>query len=156
MNPNQIRDGNLTAEQEESVASVKHEFGFSRREVVQALGAGLLITVLPQSATGQSRRGGGRGSFGGQGAANVAARVHIDRDGAITVMTGKVEGGQGARAELTQAAAEELRMPVGRIRLVMADTGLVPDDGITAGSRTTPATVPAVRQGCATARNLLM
>lgn len=157
MNPNQIRDGNLTAEQQESVASVKYEFGLSRREVVQALGAGLLITVLPQLATGQSRRGGGgRGSFGGQGAANVAARVHIDRDGAITVMTGKVEGGQGARAELSQAAAEELRVPVGRIRLVMADTGLVPDDGITAGSRTTPATVPAVRQGCATARNLLM
>jgi isoquinoline 1-oxidoreductase len=70
-------------------------------------------------------------------------------------MTGKVEGGQGARAELTQAAAEELRVPAGRIRLIMGDTGLVPDDGITAGSRTTPSTVPAVRQGAAAARELL-
>ena len=37
----------------------------------------------------------------------------------------------------------------------MADTELCPDDGITAGSRTTPRTVPAVRRGAATARDLL-
>jgi isoquinoline 1-oxidoreductase len=86
----------------------------------------------------------------------VAARVHIDKDGAITVMTGKVEEGQGPRAQLSQAAAEELRVPVERIRLVMADTDLVPDDGITAGSRTTPGTVPDVRRGAATARELLV
>ena len=46
-------------------------------------------------------------------------------------------------------------MGAAKIRLVMADTALVPDDGITAGSRTTPSTVPAVRQGAATARELL-
>jgi isoquinoline 1-oxidoreductase len=71
-------------------------------------------------------------------------------------MAGKVEGGQGARAELSQAAAEELRVPLGRIQLVMADTSLVPDDGITAGSGSTPRTVPAVRQGAAAARELLI
>ena len=71
-------------------------------------------------------------------------------------MTGKVEGGQGARTELSQAAAEELRVPLGRIQLVMGDTGLVPDDGITAGSGSTPRTVPAVRQGAAAARDLLI
>ena len=70
-------------------------------------------------------------------------------------MTGKVEEGQGARAQLTQAAAEELQVSPDRVHLVMADTALVPDDGITAGSRTTPYTVPAVRRGAATARELL-
>ena len=64
--------------------------------------------------------------------------------------------GQGARAELTQAAAEELRVPVSQIELVMGDTSLVPDDGITAGSMTTPSTVPAVRQGAAAARQVLV
>ncbi|MEP0842792.1 MAG: xanthine dehydrogenase family protein molybdopterin-binding subunit, partial [Phycisphaerae bacterium] len=34
-------------------------------------------------------------------------------------------------------------------------TSLVPNDGTTAGSRTTPSTVPAVREGCAAARMLL-
>jgi len=123
--------------------------GMTRRGFVKTLSAGLLITVMANSASGQRR---GREDRGG----TVAARLHIAKDGRITVMTGKVEGGQGARAELTQAAAEELRVPADRIHLLMADTRLVPDDGITAGSRTTPSTVPAVRQGCAAARDLLI
>jgi isoquinoline 1-oxidoreductase subunit beta len=44
---------------------------------------------------------------------------------------------------------------VERVRLVMADTDLVPDDGITAGSRTTPINVPEMRRAAATARALL-
>ncbi|MGB2823712.1 MAG: molybdopterin cofactor-binding domain-containing protein, partial [Phycisphaerae bacterium] len=117
---------------------------------MQLLGAGLLITTTGGVAAGQRR------SRGSSGARTVAARLHIGQDGAITVMTGKVEVGQGSRAQLTQAAAEELRVPVERVRLIMADTALVPDDGITAGSRTTPSTVPAVRRGAATARRLLV
>ncbi|HUV13477.1 MAG TPA: molybdopterin cofactor-binding domain-containing protein [Acidobacteriota bacterium] len=85
----------------------------------------------------------------------VAARIHLNEDGTITALSGKVEEGQGPRAELSQAAAEELRVPVSQIRLVMADTDLVPDDGITAGSRTTPRNVPEMRQAAATARELL-
>ncbi|MHC4890362.1 MAG: xanthine dehydrogenase family protein molybdopterin-binding subunit, partial [Planctomycetota bacterium] len=125
------------------------EFELSRRDFVKLLGAGLLITVTEGVSFG--RRSGGRG----RQSITAAARLHINKDGTITVMTGKVEEGQGARAQLTQAAAEELRVAVDRIRLVMADTGLVPNDGRTAGSRTTPSTVPAVRRGAATARELL-
>jgi isoquinoline 1-oxidoreductase len=126
-----------------------YEVQMSRRSFVQLLGAGLLITVTQGVSVGQRSRGRDRQ------AATVAARLHINEDGTITVMTGKVEEGQGARAQLTQAAAEELRVAADRIRLVMADTELVPDDGITAGSRTTPRTVPAVRRAAATARELL-
>jgi isoquinoline 1-oxidoreductase len=85
----------------------------------------------------------------------VVARLHLNEDGTIAVMTGKVEEGQGARTELSQAAAEELRVPFDRIRLVMADTDFVPDDGGTSGSQTTPRNVPAMRQAAATARELL-
>jgi len=121
----------------------------SRRSFLELLGAGLLITV--GGGVGCSQRGGGRGS----GPAPISTRVHIGEDGAITVMTGKVELGQGARTEITQAAAEELRVAADQIRLIMADTDLVPDDGVTAGSRTTPATIPAVRKGAAAAREAL-
>ncbi len=127
----------------------------SRRDFVQVLGAGLLITVTGELAMG-GRGGGGGGGFGGRGPANVAARLHIDRDGAVTVMTSKVEAGQGSRAELTQAAAEELRLDPARITLIMADTALVPDDGMTAGSGSTPRTVPSIRSGAAAARELLL
>jgi isoquinoline 1-oxidoreductase len=63
--------------------------------------------------------------------------------------------GQGARTELAQAAAEEIARPLSQVQMVLADTALVPDDGLTAGSRTSPSTVPAVRQGAAAARELL-
>lgn len=135
----------------------------TRRDFLQTLGAGLLLAVTSSNSRGQvpparggGRRGGGGGGFAGSRVTNVAARLHIDKNGLITVMTSKVECGQGARAELTQAAAEELRVGADQVHLIMADTALCPDDGMTAGSRSTPASVPAVRQGAAAARQLLI
>ena len=114
---------------EEPVDRVEFDFDLdpggdrSRREFFQILGAGLLIAVTADAAIAQApprgRRGGGTS---GRSPVTLAARLHIGKDGLITVMTGKVECGQGARAELTQAAAEELRVDVDRVRLVMADT----------------------------------
>lgn len=122
----------------------------NRRKFIETLGAGLLVTVTASTASAQRR------SSGRSERATVAARLHISEDGVITVMTGKIETGQGSRTQLTQAAAEELRVSVDQIRLIMGDTTLCPDDGTTAGSRTTPSTVPAVRKGAATARELLV
>ncbi|MEY2409228.1 MAG: nicotinate dehydrogenase subunit [Verrucomicrobiota bacterium] len=127
-----------------------YHFQISRREFVAVLGAGVVISVAVPRAFGQRA---GRG--GGGGVASLAQRLHIGADGLITVFTSKVEAGQGARTQLTQAAAEELHVPVERVRLVMGDTA-GPDDGGTAGSRTTPASVPTIRKACAAARQLLI
>src|SRR5450432_2385483 len=99
----------------------------SRRDFVQILGAGLLLAATASPALAQIR---GRE----QRSIDLGARLHIGKDGIITVMTGKVECGQGARAEITQAAAEELHDGPDQIQVIMADTALTPDDGITAGS----------------------
>ncbi|MBN1346339.1 MAG: xanthine dehydrogenase family protein molybdopterin-binding subunit [Phycisphaerae bacterium] len=122
----------------------------SRREVLQVLGVGLLVSVADEVFTGESAMGQMRG------AVKVSDRLHVGADGIVTVMTGKVEVGQGSRTEITQAAAEELRVAVDRVRLVMGDTDATPDDGITAGSRTTPSTIPAIRKGAAAAREALI
>jgi CO/xanthine dehydrogenase Mo-binding subunit len=135
---------------DDSILRPSAEFDLSRRDFVKLLGAGLLITTT--GGVGLAQRGAGGGRRGG----TVAARLHVGQDGLITVMTGKVEVGQGSRAQLTQAAAEELRVGVDQIVLVMGDTQLCPDDGTTAGSRTTPSSVPAVRAGAAAARRLLI
>ena len=147
-------DTDFEAEYTEEVEIVGYDFGMSRRSFMQVLGAGLLISVAAP-AIGQQRRGGGGGGGGGGGRQNVAARVHIGRDGIITILSGKIEMGQGSRAQLAQSAAEELRVPATQVKTILGDTALVPDDGITAGSRTTPSTVPAVRQGAAAARQVL-
>jgi isoquinoline 1-oxidoreductase len=131
----------------------------SRRLFLKALGAGLIIsavestTFAQQGPTQFAPRGRGRG---GGGPVNIAARIHIGQDGSITVLTGKVECGQGARAEITQAAAEELRVAPQSIQLIMADTSLTPDDGGTFGSQTTPRTIPVIRQAAAGARQVLV
>jgi isoquinoline 1-oxidoreductase len=140
---------------DELVERVDYDFGLSRRSFVQVLGAGLLIAVsLPAIAQEEGRRRGG--GQGGGGARNLGARIHLGKDGSITVLAGKVEGGQGARTELLQAAAEELGVPTSQVQMVLADTSMVPDDGGTYGSATTPRTVPSVRRGAAAARNLLI
>lgn len=124
----------------------RYVFSLSRRAFVQSVGAGLLVTAFVDTAFAQER----------DGQRPAAGRFHIDKDGRITAFTGKVEVGQGARTQLTMCAAEELRVPISTIALVMADTSIVPNDGITAGSRTTPSTVPAMRKAAAAARELLV
>ncbi len=132
-----------------------YQFDVSRREFTQFLGAGLLISwtgraSFAQQPRGRRRRGRRRDPV------TIAQRLHVGADGTITVMTGKVEVGQGSRTQLTQAAAEELHVAIDTIRLVMADTTLVPNDGGTSGSQTTPRTCPAVRRAAATAREVLI
>jgi isoquinoline 1-oxidoreductase beta subunit len=135
---------------------VHFSFALERREFVQLLGAGLVVSVAIGPALGQRRdrrRGGG---FRGGSSPALAARIHIAEDGTITVFSGKVEAGQGARTQIAMAAAEELQVPLESLQVVLADTGQTPDDGMTAGSRTTPSTIPSVRQAAAAVRKLLM
>jgi len=125
-----------------------YHFDVNRREFIQYLGAGIVVSVAIPAALAQQSRS--------APAPSLAGRIHIDPDGLITILTSKVEVGQGSRTQLSQAAAEELHVPIRRLRLIMADSALVPDDGGTAGSRTTPSTVPAIRKACAAARQVLL
>src|ERR1035441_182885 len=118
MKKDSAMDEALPPEYEEAVERVSYDFGLKRRAFVQILGAGLLIAV---SAPALAQRRGGRG---GGGARNIASRIHLGKDGTITLMAGKVEAGQGSRAELSQAAAEELRVPLDRIQLDRKSTRL--------------------------------
>ncbi|HVK18472.1 MAG TPA: molybdopterin cofactor-binding domain-containing protein [Fimbriiglobus sp.] len=123
-----------------------------RREFFRIAGAGLAVALLVCRDADAQQRGG----RGGGGPREVAAWLHIGEDSKITVYTGKVEIGQNIRTSLAQVVAEELRVPLASIRLVMADTAVVPDDGGTAGSRTTPQTASQLRRVAATAREALL
>jgi CO/xanthine dehydrogenase Mo-binding subunit len=123
--------------------SPPYTFRPSRREFIEAVGAGLLIIATQPALEAQS------------GTDTLEARLHFGEDGRITILSGKIEEGQGPRTELAIAAAEELRVPVDQVRVVLADTDVVPNDGTTAGSRTTPSTVPLVRRAAAAAREML-
>src|SRR3989449_380689 len=82
--------------------------------------------------------------------------VAIDSRGVVTVYCGKVDLGPGTDTALTQIAAEELGVPMQRVKLVTGDTLLTPDQGPTFGSLTIQNGGVQIRQACATAREALL
>jgi isoquinoline 1-oxidoreductase len=148
----------LFPEQYELYAPPLHRLAWTRRTFLKTFGGGLavlwLVDLKAQPESGGAGRGGGRG--GQRPPAELAAWLHIAADGTVTVFTGKTEVGQNIRTSLTQAVAEELPAPIATIKLVMADTALVPWDRGTVGSRSTPDMGLQLRKVAATAREALI
>jgi nicotinate dehydrogenase subunit B len=84
----------------------------------------------------------------------LAQWVTVGEDGTVGVRVGKVELGQGILTALAQIAAEELDLPLSRVRMLPAHTGGGPDEGLTAGSMSVFDAGPAVRLVCAHVRAL--
>jgi nicotinate dehydrogenase subunit B len=139
----------------ESPASL---FSLDRRDFFRVVGTGLVVVCLLDELPAQQESGGGRRrGFGfGNRPAEISAWLHIGADELVTVYTGKVEIGQNVRTSLAQGVAEELRVPVTSIHMVMADTERVPFDMGTFGSISTPMMFPQLRRAAAAAREVLL
>jgi isoquinoline 1-oxidoreductase len=161
MKPQQAIGAPITGEPIETVRQTPPEnrndrLAPTRRDLFRLLGAGLLIGVALPEAEGQESGGGRRRGGGGGVPQQINAWLHIAANGEVTAYTGKVDVGQNSRTALTQAVAEELRVPVASIRFVMGDTDLTPYDMGTFGSRTTPTMNPILRRAAAAAREQLL
>jgi CO/xanthine dehydrogenase Mo-binding subunit len=66
------------------------------------------------------------------------AWLSINADGTVTANTGKCELGQGLFTAQTQLIAEELSVPLNRVKLIQCDTALTPDQGTTSGAQSHP------------------
>jgi nicotinate dehydrogenase subunit B len=88
-------------------------------------------------------------------ARRLSQRVHVERDGTVSIASGKVELGQGILTALAQIAAEELGVPLERIRMLPASTAYSPDEGVTSGSLSIQDAGKALRKACAELRALL-
>ncbi|MEJ7738406.1 MAG: molybdopterin cofactor-binding domain-containing protein [Chitinophagaceae bacterium] len=129
-----------------------HKFRLNRRKFFAVVGSGLAVAFIckdvlslagepaPQSAVPANQ---------------VGAWIHIGEDGTVSVYTGKVEVGQNIRTSLSQIVAEELHVSLQSINMIMGDTGLVPYDAGTFGSRSTPQMGTQLRKAAATAREAL-
>lgn len=83
--------------------------------------------------------------LGGGAPDKASAEVELYEDGTAEVRTSSAEIGQGLVAVLQMIAAEELTVPVDRVRVLLSDTDLTPDGGPTTASRQTYVTGNAVR-----------
>ncbi len=87
---------------------------------------------------------------------SAGAWLHVGADGTVTAFTGKVDVGQDSRTALSMLVAEELRVPLATVRLVMGDTDLCPHDQGTFGSRSMPDAGENLRRAAAGARQRLV
>jgi xanthine dehydrogenase YagR molybdenum-binding subunit len=89
--------------------------------------------------------------YGGGGPPSYAW-VRIGSDGRATVITAMQDIGTGTRTAMAQIAAEELRLPLEKVDVVLGDSARGPYASISAGSSTLPSMGPAVRAAAAAAR----
>jgi nicotinate dehydrogenase subunit B len=125
----------------------------TRRHVTAGLGAIMVAFSLDPHALAQDAP---RLPGSLQGNRRLDAWLHISPQGTATILTGKVELGQGILTALKQIAAEELDLPLDRIAMISGDTGRAPNEGQTAGSQSVENSGTALRMACAEARAMLV
>lgn len=76
------------------------------------------------------------------------ATVKVNEDGSVNVLAGVVEMGTGCATTLSQVAAEEFGIDVGRVEITLSDSEATPPDMGTFGSRATTLGGLAVRRAC--------
>ena len=127
--------------------------GIKRRSFIKALGGGIVLFFAPWNSMdllalpAPQRRSLTK---------DYNAFLHIATDGTVSCYTGKIEMGQGIITSLAQMMAEELNVPIAKVRMVMGDTDLCPYDAGTWGSLTTRAFGPAMRAAAAEARTVMV
>jgi nicotinate dehydrogenase subunit B len=118
-----------------------------QREYFDVLGDGLVAYVPGR------RPGGGQG---GWSPPTGGAWLHVGTQGKVQAFIGKVDVGQGTRTALALLVAEELRVPLEDVEMIMGDTDLCPWDMGTFGSRSMPDAAPAIQGAGAAARHALL
>jgi isoquinoline 1-oxidoreductase len=140
--------------QHDSISRLSHAFNFDRRGFFKVLGGGLLVCIAARHA--KSQESGAAVHRKDELPKTIDSWLHIGENGEVTAFTGKVEVGQNVRTSLAQQVAEELRVPLASVRLIMGDTELTPYDMGTFGSRTTPQMGMQLRKVSANARAVLI
>ena len=84
------------------------------------------------------------------------ATVRLDADGHAAVITGIQDIGTGTLTGAQIVAAEELGLPLDRVRVVGGDTAPNVYGPVAGGSQTTPSVMPAVRSASAKVRQTLL
>jgi isoquinoline 1-oxidoreductase len=145
------------AERYELTETPRHHFELQRREFFRVMGTGAVVLVAGRgSVLAQGRGGRGGGGDENEVPEEVNAYIHIGENGMITAFSGKVEIGQNNHTMFTQLVAEELRVPVAQITMLMGDTGRTPWDRGTIGSESAPILGTQFRRAGAAAREMIV
>ncbi len=126
----------------------------SRRAMLKASGSLVVSFALaPSDVFGQAVA-----TLVGSPPKELDGWLSIASDGTVTALTGKCEMGQGLYTAQTQLVAEELCVPMSRVKLIQCVTGTTPDQGVTSGAQSHPQNFnhTNLALAAATAREALM
>jgi nicotinate dehydrogenase subunit B len=124
----------------------------TRRRFLETGALVIGFALVPQSARPQPATL--PGSLNGN--RRLDAWLRIEPNGRVTILTGKIELGQGIGTALSQIAADELDVELQRLDVVYGDTARTPNEGQTAGSLSVEQSGTALRFACAEARAILL
>lgn len=127
--------------------------GIRRRNFLKLLGGGIIVFFSPMDFAELKAI---RAEQARTLPRDFNAFVHIAEDGTVTCYTGKVEMGQGIITSLHLMMADELNVPLEKVKIVMGDTALCPYDEGTWGSISTSIFGASMRAALAEARGVLM
>lgn len=129
----------------------------SRREFFKEVGGLVVVFSLADSSLVPRLAGAVTGTTATVPPADrLDSWLRIEKNGVVTFFTGKVEIGTGLETAFAQIIAEELDVPVDRVKQVTGDTALTPDQGGAGGSTSIALGSRPVRNAAATARFLLV
>jgi CO/xanthine dehydrogenase Mo-binding subunit/aerobic-type carbon monoxide dehydrogenase small subunit (CoxS/CutS family) len=103
------------------------------------MGAGAMISGFPMGIRGGS-----------------AAFVRFNEDGDATVISGVMDNGQGNDSMIAQIAAEELGIPLDRVKVITGDTSVTPSDPGAYSQASTLISGGAVKAAAADAKEQLL
>ena len=108
----------------------------SRRAVLKAMGAVVVSIGAPLArdalfAADAARAEGARPPLLPN---ELSSYLAVDRDGTVTAFFGKMDMGHGLEVAIRQMVAEELDVPLGRVRDLMGDTANSVNQGGAPGS----------------------
>jgi isoquinoline 1-oxidoreductase len=137
----------------QNISETSEPHGMPRRDFFKILGGGIFIFVRPWKVLdfiglpAEQARGVPK---------DYNAFLRIAEDGTVTCYTGKIEMGQGIITSLPQMMADELNVPLEKIKIVMGDTDICPWDQGTWGSQSTRIFGQIMRTASAEARGVLL
>ena len=111
----------------------------SRRDFLKRSGA---LVISFSVASLREPYGNAQGPFGTHAShidpTKLDSWIAVAFDDTVTAYTGKCDFGQGMFTAQTQLVAEELSVPLARVKLIQCDTSVCPDQGTTSGSQSSP------------------
>jgi CO/xanthine dehydrogenase Mo-binding subunit len=129
----------------------------SRRSFLKAGGALVVMAGVPAELSATLVRAVAAGAaFPALDPTSLAAWMTINADGSVIARSGHVELGHGVQTGFAQIVAEELDVPFESVTMVLGNTDVTPDQGVTAGSTSIRLAGMQLRQIAAEGRAALM